>query len=171
MGVFSRGRGFGSTFFFELPLYRPDKIEPIPLRSKPRPQSGAQSARGSSSEKVYVSASGPTSCAAQNHTTERPPGLPSIQYGHCTHHFGLYHSLWQSVSFRQLFDDGSGGRLGDSRPYGVYVASTTFQFSHPSADSGERSACQNVQLNTMQYILSQCLADLCRTTLRSTARS
>ena len=80
MGVSSRGRGFGSTFFFELPLYQCDKVDSIPIRSKPRPQSGAQSRR-ESSEKVYVTDSGPTTSTSQNHTSERPLDLPSIQYG------------------------------------------------------------------------------------------
>eukprot|EP01035_Chromulina_nebulosa_P034445 gene34445-46217_t len=44
----------------------------------PRPQSGASSTRRGS-ERVHVSASGST--FSQSHTSERPPDLPSIQYG------------------------------------------------------------------------------------------
>ena len=73
MGVSSRGRGFGSTFFFELPLYGSNGTKPV--QSKPRLRSGTRTPRFPSNRVL----SGPT--LSQNSSSHRPSDLPSIQYG------------------------------------------------------------------------------------------
>ena len=77
MGVSSRGRGCGSTFFFELPLYRPGGNNFLPVRRKPRSRNSEtrNRNRGDSPERVLRRVS-------TSPSSERPSDLPLIQYGH-----------------------------------------------------------------------------------------
>ena len=73
MGVSSRGRGFGSTFYFELPLYASSGGNLV--QPKPRRRNGTRTPRVSSN-RVFSSPA-----LSQNSSPQRPLDLPSIQYG------------------------------------------------------------------------------------------
>ena len=73
MGVSSRGRGCGSTFYFELPLYASNGGNLV--QPKPRRPNGTRTPR-ISSNRVFLSPS-----LSQNSSPQRPLDLPSIQYG------------------------------------------------------------------------------------------